>query len=376
MKRRLLLVGGGHAHVEVLRRFGLRPEPNVEITLINAGRHTVYSGMLPGLIAGHYGWRACFIDLEVLARFANARLLRDIATGLDLERKLVHCADAAEVAYDIVSIDVGSVANANTVPHSERHGLLVKPVQRFLSAWDGLVHEAGGAELAIAIVGAGAAGVELCLSMQHRLRQRGPDNRAQFSLITLTPDILPDHNPRVRCRMERVLRARGVIIKTNSHVVGVDERKLELEDGSSLPADRAVWATGPAAPRWLGASGLRTDERGFVLVNDSLQSLSHADVFAAGDIATMANHPRPKSGVYAVRQGPPLADNLRAVLRGEPLRTYEPQPVALQLITTGERNAIGSWGSLCAEGHWVWRWKDAIDRRFVARYRPHGSTAR
>jgi selenide,water dikinase len=212
--------------------------------------------------------------------------------------------------------------------------------------------------------------------MQYRLRQRVPDRRAQFSLITLTRDILPDHNPRVRRRMERMLRARGVIIKTSSHVVGVDERKLELEDGSSLPADRVVWATGPAAPRWLGASGLRTDERGFVLVKDSLQSLSHADVFAAGDIATMANHPRPKSGVYAVRQGPPLANNLRAVLRGEPPRAYEPQPVALQLITTGERNAIASWGSLCAEGHWVWRWKDAIDRRFVARYRPHDSTAR
>jgi selenide,water dikinase len=376
MKRRLLLVGGGHAHVEVLRRFGLRPEPNVEITLINAGRHTVYSGMLPGLVAGHYGWRACFIDLEVLARFANARLLRDIATGLDLERKLVHCADAAEVAYDVVSIDVGSVANTQIVPHSERHGLALKPVQRFLSAWDGLVHEAGSAELDIAIVGAGAAGVELSLSMQHRMQQRVPDNRAKFSLITLTPEILPDHNPGVRRRMERVLRFRGVTIKTSSHVVGVAERALLLEGGSAVAADRVVWATGPAAPRWLGGSGLRTDERGFVLVKDSLQSLSHAEVFAAGDIATMVNHPRPKSGVYAVRQGPPLASNLRASLRGEPPRAYEPQAVALQLITTGDRNAIASWGSLCAEGSWVWRWKDAIDRRFVARYRPQSSSTK
>jgi len=369
--KRLLLLGGGHAHVEVLRRFGLRPEPNLEITLINAGRHSVYSGMLPGLVAGHYGWRACFIDLEVLCRFAKARLLRDIATGLDLERKLVHCADAAEVGYDIVSIDVGSAANTPTVDQGARHGLPVKPADRFLSAVDGLVHEAGDREMSIVIVGAGAGGIELCLSMQYRLRQRVPGNRARFSVVTLTPEILPEHSPGVRRRMERALHSRRVAVRTSARVVGADDRALLLEDGTALPADHIVWATGPAAPRWLGESGLRTDERGFVLLNDSLQSLSHPDVFAAGDVATMINHARPKSGVYAVRQGPPLASNLRAVVRGDSPRAYEPQPVALQLITTGERNAIASWGPLSAEGAWVWRWKDRIDRSFMARYRPH-----
>ena len=366
--KRLVLVGGGHAHVEVLRRFGLQRESDVEITLINTGRHTVYSGMLPGLVAGHYGWRACFIDLEVLARFARARLLRDIAIGLDLERKLVRCADAAEVPYDIVSVDVGSAPNTPAAAQLARHAMPVRPVQRFISAWDGLVHEAGERNSSLVVVGAGAAGIELCLSMQHRLRQRVAHNRMKFGVITFTADILPDHNAGVRGRIKRVLQARGVAIRTGSTVLGMDDRNLFLEGGERVPADHVVWATGPAAPRWLGESGLRADDRGFVLVDDRLRALSHPDVFAVGDIATMAHHPRPKSGVYAVRQGPPLAANLRFALRGDNPRAFEPQSIALQLITTGDRNAIASWGPLHSEGGWVWRWKDRIDRRFMRRY--------
>jgi selenide,water dikinase len=366
--KRLVLVGGGQAHVEVLRRFGLQREAGVEITLINASRHAVYSGMLPGLVAGHYGWRACFIDLEVLARFAGARLLRDIAIGLDLERKLVRCADATEVGYDIASVDVGSVPNAPAVAQSDRQTMAVRPVQRFISAWDGFVHEAADRELNLVVVGAGAAGIELCLSMQHRLQRRVPHNRVKLGLVALSADILPDHNAGVRERVGRLLQARGVAVKTGSGVVGIDNHHLVLEGGNAVPADQIVWATGPAAPRWLGDSGLRTDDSGFALVDDSLRSLSRPDVFAAGDIATMVHHPRPKSGVYTVRQGPPLAANLRLALRGDNPRAFEPQSIALQLITTGDRNAIASWGPLHAEGGWVWRWKDRIDRRFMRKY--------
>jgi selenide,water dikinase len=367
--KRLVLVGGGHAHVEVLRRFGRAPVPDVEITLISPGRHTVYSGMLPGLVAGHYGWRACHMDLEVLSRFAGARFFRDIAVGLDLERNVVHCADSVEVPYDLVSLDVGSTPNTHPIGQSARLGLPVKPVDRFLAAWDGLISEAGERDLSIAIVGAGAGGIELCLAMQYRLAQRAPHRAARFTLLTLTDAILPDHGSGVRRRVERVLRARDVAVRTRSLVVGVEEHELLLDGGDRVPADQFVWVTGPAAPRWLGDSGLRTDTAGFVLTDDCLRSISHPQVFAAGDAATMASFARPKSGVYAVRQGPPLAENLRLVLRGQQPRVFEPQPTALQLISTGNRYAIASWGGLSAEGAWVWRWKDWIDRRFMARYR-------
>jgi selenide, water dikinase len=148
----------------------------------------------------------------------------------------------------------------------------------------------------------------------------------------------------------------------------MEGRNLVVEGGEGVPADHVVWATRPAAPRWLAESGLRADDRSFVLVDDGLRAQSHPDVFAVGDIATMPHLPRPKSGVYAVRQGPSLAANLRLALRGDTPRAFEPQSMAPQLITTGDRNAIASWGPLHAEGGWVWRWKDRIDRRFMRRY--------
>jgi selenide,water dikinase len=172
--------------------------------------------------------------------------------------------------------------------------------------------------------------------------------------------------------MRRVLREREIALCTGSRVTAIGDGQARLADGRSLPADYGIWATGAVAPDWLRESGLRTDEHGFVLVNEQLQSLSHADVFAAGDVASMAEHPRPKSGVYAVRQGPPLAENLRRALRGTKLEPYFPQPVVLALISTGDRYAVASWGAFAWEGAWVWRWKDRIDRRFMHKYMPSG----
>ena len=371
--KRLVLVGGGHAHVEVLRRFGHRPVPDVDITLISPGRNTVYSPMLPGLVAGHYGWRACHIDLEVLSRFAGARFLRDIAVGIDLGRKVVRCADGVEVPYDVVSLDVGSAPDVHSISDAGRVTLPRKPVDRFLAAWDGVVQSAGERDLSMAIIGADVESVELCLAMQYRLRQRAPHRRARFTLLAQY-DILSRQNAGVRRRLERILRERNVSVRTRSVVAAFGERELVLEDGDRVAADRAVWIAGQSAPRWLGDSGLRADAAGFVLTDECLRCLSHADVFAVGDVAAMTGYAEPASGVRAVRQGEPLADNLRLVLRDQPPRAVEHHAVALQLIGTGDNYAIAAWGALSLEGAWVWRWKDSIDRRFIARYRVAGQT--
>ena len=372
--KRLVLVGGGHAHVEVLRRFGHRPVPDVDITLISPGRNAVYSAMLPGLVAGHYGWRACHIDLEVLSRFAGARFLRDIAVGIDLDRKVVRCADSIEVPYDVVSLDVGSAPDARSISQAGRVALPRKPVDRFLSAWDGVVQLAGERDLSMAIIGADVGGIELCLAMQYRLAQRAPHRQARFTLLAVDDDILRGQNARVRGRLERILRERNVSVRARSLVASVGERELVLEDGDRVAADRAVWIAGQSAPRWLSDSGLRTDPAGFVLTDDCLRCVSYADVFAVGDAAATTGYTEPPSGVRAVRQGPPLAENLRLVLRDQPPRTVEHHAVALQLIGTGDNYAIASWGALSTEGAWVWRWKDSLDRRFIARYRVANQT--
>jgi len=181
--------------------------------------------------------------------------------------------------------------------------------------------------------------------------------------------ILASHSSGVRRIFERVLAERGIAVHTRSKIVKLERGILFRASDEPFHAGHMVWATGASAPVWIAASGIQTDERGFVAVNDALQSPSHPNIFAAGDIAGIVNHPRPKSGVYAVRQGPPLAENLQRALAGKPLVAYTPQKIALALISTGDKYAVAAYGRLVLKGRWVWRWKDFIDRRFMAAYR-------
>jgi len=366
--KRLVLVGGGHSHVEVIRRIGQKPSVGLHVTLVSPQRYTAYSGMLPGLVAGHYDYTQCHIDLEALCAAACVDWVPEAAVGLDLGQRALHCASGATLAYDLASLDIGSAPPHQSAQIPPAMDVAVKPTERFLHWWDAARARAGNAGLRVLTVGGGAAGVEMTLAMQHHLRQTG--GRARFSIATMSSSILPEHPAGVRRRFERVLRERDVGLLVGARVTRLEDRAAWLDSGARIDADHLVWALGPKAAEWPGRSGLATDERGFVLVDRHLRSISHPEVFAAGDIATLRDDPHPKSGVYAVRHGPPLAENLRRALSGGKLITYTPQRTALALISTGDRYAVASWGGLAAQGRWVWHWKDRIDRAFMARYRP------
>ncbi|HLB15430.1 MAG TPA: FAD-dependent oxidoreductase [Burkholderiales bacterium] len=368
--KRLVLCGGGHTHVEVLRRFGLRPVPGVELVLVSPNRFTPYSGMLPGLVAGHYGFDAVHLDLERVTHFAGAEFRQTLVTGFDPRRRVVTLADGATVAFDVASLDVGSRPPTDGIPGAEEHAIGVKPVEPFLRVWDRWLERARAGALArLAVVGGGAAGVEALLSMRHRVgRETGRADAVECHLVTDDDRVLPDHGARAQAIFRRVLAERGVELHLASRVVRVEAGAVHAANGLVVRADAIVWATGAAPLPLLRASGLALDAAGFVAVNDRLQSTSHGHVFAAGDCATIVGHPRPKSGVYAVREGPPLAANLRAALAGRPLVGYVPQKHVLALISTGNRYAVASRGRFAVAGAWVWWWKDWIDRRFVRRY--------
>lgn len=367
VRKDLVLVGGGHSHVAVLKRFGMRPMDGVRLTLIARDVHTPYSGMLPGYLAGHYTYDEAHIDLRPLARFAGARLYHDEMTGLDTANRQVLCRGRPPVPYDLLSIDIGSQPSRVGIPGAERV-LPVKPVDRFLAGWAGIAERAlaAGPGFRIAVVGGGAGGVELSLSLQHRLREAG--GSASFLLVTDTPEILPTHNPAVRRRFVRILKTRGIAVHAGRRVVAVEERALRVEHGEPIACDAVVWVTQAAAPAWLRQTGLALTEGGFIEVDDCLRSTSHPDVFAAGDVATIRDHPREKSGVIAVRSGPPLAASLRRALEGRPLEPFAPQKRFLALISTGDRYAVASRGRWSVEGTWVWRWKEWIDRRWMRGY--------
>jgi selenide,water dikinase len=361
--KQFLLAGGGHSHLAVLKSFGDAPLEGAHLTLLSPGRHAFYSGMVPGVVAGYYRPEDCRVDLGALAARAGARFFEDSAVGVDPARREVITASGGRFAYDFLSLDIGS--SASEPAGAGENALRVRPVEPFLAGWERLRESARrGGVRRIAVVGGGAAGIEVLLAMQHALAGVAVD----FSLFSDAP-ILDGLGESARRRIGRILHARGILAHVGRKVLAVGKNELELEGGGRFEAQAAVWATGARAPSWIARSGLVTDARGFLAVSDTLQSRSCPEIFAAGDVATVIGEPRPKSGVFAVRQGPVLARNLRRALAGEAPEPFRPPSRSLALISCGDRYAVASWGRLAVEGAWVWRWKDRIDRGFVERYR-------
>ena len=376
--RDLVLVGGGHSHVTVLRRFGMQPMAGVRLTLISRDAHAPYSGMLPGLIAGHYEFDDAHIDLGPLAAFAGARFLHDEVVGLDRDSGRVLCRDHPPVSYDVLSINIGSSPRLSDVRGAAEAVVPVKPIDGFAVKWQRVRSRLLDRRepAVVAAVGGGAGGVELLLSVQFHLnealRAAGDDpTRISYRIYTAGPDILPTHNAGVRRRFRRVMAERGVEVRAGARVVAVEggtPSRLRLDDGSEEQADEILWVTSASAQTWPAAGGLAVDAGGFIRARETLQTVTDADIFVAGDIASVDAHPRPKAGVFAVRQGPPLEQNLRRRLRGERLRPFRPQKAFLSLVSTGDRYAVASRSFWSFEGRWVWRWKDWIDRRFMEQF--------
>ena len=364
----LVLVGGGHSHALVLRMLAMRPIAGLRITLVSPASHTPYSGMLPGLVAGHYSFEQTHIDLARLCQWAGVRFIAAQVTALDPCARRLSLADRPDMEYDLVSIDIGSQPELDSVPGAREFSVPVKPVAGLWQRWQDLLQRLAdlpaGRRQRIAVVGGGAGSVELGLAMAHRLAREPVD----LELWCGAPEILQGYNPRARRATMAALARHGVTVALDARVERVETAHLLLADGREAPFDELFWCTGAAAAPWVAASGLPVDERGFLAVTDSLHSVADDRVFGAGDIATQLNHPRPKAGVYAVRQGPVLAHNLRAALLGKPLRQHRPQQRFLSLVSLGDRQATADRGPFSATGGWVWRWKDSIDRKFMARF--------
>lgn len=358
--KRLVLIGGGHAHVHVLKSLIDTPLDDVEITLISPYARQVYSGMLPGWVAGHYTINECVIPLPPLVKKAGVVFQQTAADGVDLKRNVVHCTDGSEISFDVLSIDAGPVANLDTIPGAKENAIAIRPIESFIESIAGIrLQVEARRNTHIAFIGAGAGGVELALAMRHKFGARA--NITLISAENTLPGKVGEH-------LLRHLDVRGVRLLRNEAAARVAPGAVLLESAQVINADIIIVATGTAAAAWPRKAGLAIDERGFIAVNDFLQSTSHANVFATGDCATMINFSRPKSGVYAVRAGPPLAENLRRFIRGESLRPYTPQKRSLYLVSTGDKYAIASWGNMAIEGKWVWNWKNKIDRGFMAKY--------
>lgn len=368
--KRLVLLGGGHAHVHVLKAIGEALDPAVSVTLVSPVATQVYSGMLPGFVAGHYDLDECGIDLGPLAARARALVVPSSAVRVDPSRREVACANGEVVPYDVLSIDIGARAFVGDAVGVEQYATPVRPLERFVLAWDELVGRASrGGVGSVTVVGGGAAGLEIAFAMDHRLRTRLGRDAPHVRVLADTPVLLAEYGDAARERIQRLAAKRNIGLHPSSRVAEVGPGFVRLRDTIEFRSDATFWVAGAAAHPLLAESGLRTDDRGFLLVNDFLQSVSHPEVFGAGDCATSLENPRPKAGVFAVRAGPALVANLRAALAGQPLHEHVTRKRFLALIACGDKRAIGIYGPFVFGGRWVWHWKDRIDRRFIASYR-------
>ncbi|TNF62540.1 MAG: pyridine nucleotide-disulfide oxidoreductase [Burkholderiales bacterium] len=375
--KKLLLLGAGHAHVHVLSRLAQHHPADLDVTVLTPYDFQTYSGMTPGFVAGHYTETDCQIPLAPLIRAAGARWVAGRCIGLDAQARKVRVGThpnqtgtPSVLTYDLLSVDTGAVIDRERLeeemPGAAQHALMVRPIEAFARLWPDVVALARRQSVSVAVIGAGAAGIELLLAICHRLQAKGmPVSR--FTLLTGGGAVGANYPPGVQRRILRQLRKRGVTV-LNDACVGVEPGRLHLGSGATLACDVPVLAIGTHAPPWLRGSGLELSGSGHLLVNAFQQSTSHPEVFAAGDVCTRADRPHPKSGVYAVRAGPALATNLFAAHEGQALTPHHPPERTLNLLSCGTGHAIASWGPLHAEGGWAWRWKDRIDRAFMARY--------
>jgi len=368
MSSQLLLIGGGHAHLGVLDLLARRHRTGIDVTLVSEHTSQLYSGMLPGHLAGHYRLDECSIPLDPVADLAKADFVRARVARLDLEQRVAITEGNDVLPFDVVSIDIGPAPGSGVIP-GLANTIPVRPIEQLLRAWQTLEQRYTGTPLSqtLAVLGGGPAGAEVIAALAYRAREANVQLKP--SIITGRAGLLPGLPKAARAMMHRRLTALGVRV-IEADAAEVRPNAVRIEETGEYYADVIIAALGAGAALWPYESGLKCDARGFIEVNQHLQSVSHPFVFAAGDCASMVDYPHPKSGVYAVRAGRPLAENLLRTLTQRRLVSYRPQARALYLLSAGGKDAVGAWGPLVFDGPRIWRWKDSIDRKFIRRFNP------
>ncbi len=362
LTRDLVLIGGGHTHALLLRKWGMNPLPGARVTVINPGPTAPYSGMLPGFVAGHYERGKLDIDLVRLARFAGARVILGAVNGIDPVMQEVHVPGRAPVAFDVASVNVGITSDMPALPGFAEHAVPAKPLGPFAAQW--AAYLAGSGPASVAVIGGGVAGVELVMAMAHALRSKG--RTAQVTLID-NATALTATVPKAAATIRQAMAQLGIEVLEHSAIKQISAGQVELTDGREIPADFITGAAGARPYEWMAESGLDLHE-GYIRVNGYLQS-SDPVIFAAGDCAHLSDNPRPKAGVYAVREAPVLFDNLRAALGAGRMRKYTPQKDYLKLISLGGRSALAERLGTSFSGPLMWKWKNHIDQSFMNRFR-------
>lgn len=363
--QQLVLLGAGHAHLHILSQLAAQPLAGTLVTLIAPQPRQIYASMVPGYVAGHYALKDCEIALEPLVRRSGVRWIQRGITGVDPQQNSVLLDDGSSVPFDWLSVNTGTVQDRESVeraiPGAREHALFVRPAEAFAALWPRVAEMGEARALRIAVIGAGAAGFELALAVRHRLPA------CAVTLVCGPVPVGANHSPAMQHRLQALLKKRKVT-ELQDVAVGMRSDSVQLGCGADLACDVTLLVTRGQPPQWLADSGLALDAQGFLAVDAYQRSTSHSRVFAPVDASTRADRTLARSGVHAAHAGAALVHNLAAAMAGTALTAHQPPAASLNLLSCGDRCAVGTWASFSAQGWWLWWLKNRIDRRFVARY--------
>ncbi len=365
IKGELVLVGGGHAQVALLKSLAMKPVDGLRTTLVTRDIETPYSGMLPGFVEGAWTEANIHIDLAKLASMAGARLVHAPVTGLDADADRLHMNGRPPVPFDVLSVNIGGEPDVKAIPGAASHCIPVKPISNFRDRLSALT--AMGHPERLAVIGGGAAGCELALALSRQWLD-ATGKQPSITIFARSARLVPEHPPRAARRLYECLKKAGCAVRCGHPVSHIEADRLHLDNGDAHEFDACFLVTAVAPPAWLRQTGLELDAAGFIAVDPTLQSRSHPNIFAAGDIATIVGSPRPKAGVYAVRAGPVLADNIRRFVAGRRPKPWKPQRRALAILGTADGRSVGIRGNHASHSRFWWWLKKWIDRRWMAKY--------
>ena len=376
----IVLLGAGHTNAHVLRMWKMKPIENAQLVCVSNYPIATYSGMMPGVLAGQYDIPDMEIDLVRFCASAGVRLVLGNVTGIDRDQRELQFSDRPPLAYDFLSVGIGSRPTTNGVDVKDDSKLVaIKPMQTFLERLKTHLQTItkSPTKPRIAIVGGGIGSIEIAFCLDRRIKDT-PESlglkagqQAEITLVTGSQRVGAGLVESTQNRVKTVFDSHGIQQQTGSRVKSIDGQKLQLADGSSHDFDLIIWATSAVAPELLSTFDLDVDDRGFLKTRPTLQTVADDNIFVVGDSGTMVDFDLPKAGVFAVRQGPVLWDNLQRSVWQRKLVSYQPQQSFLKLINTADGKTIAERGQRSFYGRWCWRLKNRIDQKFMRMYQDY-----
>ncbi|MDH4231850.1 MAG: FAD-dependent oxidoreductase [Nitrospirota bacterium] len=369
MKKHLVFVGGGHAHLTALLHLKNYVDRGHRVTLISSSGHHYYSGMGPGMLSGIYRPQEIRFHVEKLAEDRGASFVQEIVEGINPARRTLSLKSGRTVEYDVVSFNTGSEVSAEIQHTTEENIFTVKPIINLLKARQYVLQTMKQRDLRVVVIGGGPAGVEIAGNVWRLVH----DNKGKAEISFIAGEKLLKNLPeRVGSLVRSSFQERDIRIIEGRHTKKMEKNLVVLDDASEIPFDVAFVATGVKPASFFKESGLPVGEDGGMLVNSYLQSVAHPEIFGGGDCISLEGHALAKVGVYAVRQNPILYQNLLSALEGGELIAFRPQKKYLLIFNLGDGKGVLWKNQFVWDGRIAFILKDYIDRKFMKKFQVSG----